>query len=94
MINDQKRKFYITSVDIVHTIGIIVFGGDFMKRINISLEDNVLARTDAFTKKSGLNRSALITVALMTYIEAQEQMPTVQAQLDELKMALEKLTIK
>ena len=65
-----------------------------MKRINVSLEENVLARTDAFSKKSGLNRSSLITVALMTYIEAQEQMPTVQAQLDELKKALDALTVK
>lgn len=65
-----------------------------MKRINVCLDDSVLARTDTFSKKSGLSRSALITVALSAYIDAQEAMPTVQAQLDDLKKALETLTIK
>ena len=62
-----------------------------MKRINVSLGDDVLSRADNFSKKAGLNRSSLITVALTTYIDAQEQLPSVQNQLDELKRALEEL---
>lgn len=62
-----------------------------MKRVNISLDDTVLSRADSFGKKAGLNRSSLITVALNTYIEAQEQLPDVQEQLEELKKALNEL---
>lgn len=62
-----------------------------MKRVNISLDDTVLSRADVFSKKSGLSRSSLITVALNTYIDAQEQLPEVQIQLDELKKALNEL---
>lgn len=62
-----------------------------MKRINVSLDDKVLNRIDTFSKKVGLNRSALITVATTQYIEAQEQLPDVQEQLEELKKALNEL---
>ena len=65
-----------------------------MKRVQISLDDDVLTRMDAFTSKSGLNRSSLITLATMTYIDAQEAMPDIQAQLDELKEAISKLQVK
>lgn len=64
-----------------------------MKRINISLDDNVLTRIDKFSKKAGLNRSALITVATTQYIESQEQLPDVQSQLEELKRALSELQV-
>ena len=62
-----------------------------MKRVNVSLDDTVLSRADMFSKKSGLSRSSLITVALNTYIDTQEQLPDVQFQLDELKKALSEL---
>lgn len=62
-----------------------------MKRVNVSLDDTVLRRADMFSKKSGLSRSSLITVALNTYIDTQEQLPDVQVQLDELKKALSEL---
>ena len=62
-----------------------------MKHVTVSLDDTVLSRADAFSKKAGLNRSSLITVALSTYIDAQEQLPDVQVQLDELKEALKEL---
>ena len=65
-----------------------------MRRFNISMSDSALERIDEFCGKRGLTRSALLTTSALTYIEAQEQMPTVQAQLDELKQALEQLTIK
>ena len=49
---------------------------------------------DTFTREKGLNRSSLITLATMSYIEAQEAMPDLQKQIDELKRAMETLTIK
>lgn len=65
-----------------------------MKRVQISLDDDVLSRMDTFTREKGLNRSSLITLATMSYIEAQEAMPDLQKQIDELKRAMETLTIK
>ena len=62
-----------------------------MKRINVSLGDDVLSRADEFSKKAGLNRSSLITVALTAYIDAQEQLPSVQAQLQQLMEAVGEL---
>lgn len=64
-----------------------------MKRVNISLEENVLSRLDDFSKKSGLNRSALITVAVNQYIDAQEKIPTLQNELDKLKLAFDELKV-
>lgn len=60
-----------------------------MKRINVSLDENVVERVDNFCKKKGVNRSALITIALDSYISAQEKLPELQSQLDELKKALD-----
>lgn len=64
-----------------------------MKRVNISLEENVLSRLDDFSKKSGLNRSALITVAVNSYMDAQEKIPTLQNELDKLKLAFDELKV-
>ncbi len=65
-----------------------------MKRFNISMEDEYLARVDAFCKSKGLSRSALLTMSSMSYIQAQEAIPDLQKQIDELKHAMEQLTIK
>lgn len=65
-----------------------------MKRVQISLEESVLKRMDSFSSEKGLNRSSLITLATMAYIDAQEAMPDLQKQIDELKHAMEQLTIK
>lgn len=65
-----------------------------MKRFNMSMEDASLARVDSFCKSRGLTRSALLTMSAMAYIDAQESMPDLQKQIDELKHALEQLTIK
>ena len=59
-----------------------------MKRFNISMNDDILAMIDDFCSKRGLTRSALLSTSAVTYIEAQEQIPSVQEQLDELKRAL------
>lgn len=65
-----------------------------MRRFNISMGDDTLARIDTFCKSKGLTRSALLTMSAMAYIEAQEAMPDLQKQIDELKQAMEQLTIK
>lgn len=57
-----------------------------MKRVNISISDDVLSRSDAYAKKKGLNRSVLITMALNTYLDAMDELPNVQAQLNDLKV--------
>ena len=65
-----------------------------MRRLNITIDDAICDKIDTFARNHGLTRSALLTTSALTYIEAQNQMPEVQAQLDELKKALEELTIK
>lgn len=57
-----------------------------MKRVNISISDDVLSRSDAYAKKKGINRSVLITMALNTYLDAMDELPKVQAQLNDLKV--------
>lgn len=61
-----------------------------MKRVNISISDDVLSRSDAYAKKKGLNRSVLISMALNTYLDAMDELPNVQAQLNDLKVAFDK----
>lgn len=65
-----------------------------MKRINITMDDVVDERVLRFCKDHNITRSALISTAVISYITAQEMMPSVQKQIDELKIELEKLTIK
>lgn len=60
-----------------------------MKTVNISISEDLLSRTDAYAKKKGLNRSVLITMALNTYLDAMDELPTVQAQLNDLKVAFD-----
>lgn len=65
-----------------------------MRRINITLDDIVDDRAINFCKKHNIKKSALISTALTEYISAQELLPSVQTQLDELKAQLELLAIK
>lgn len=60
-----------------------------MKRqFSISLEEDLIQRTDEFSKTYGLSRSNFIAVALATYMDAKQQVPNIQLQLDELKALL------
>lgn len=45
------------------------------RKLNISLEENLIDRMDDFATKKGLNRSALIAVACAQYMDAAEAMP-------------------
>lgn len=63
-----------------------------MKRINICINEDVNARAIDYCEKNHISKSALIGTALTQYIDAMEMMPTVQAQLDELKARLDELS--
>lgn len=62
-------------------------------RIQVSLDPDLLERIDAFTKKSSINRSALISMACASFIDAQEKMPELQSQIALLNSEIEKLKL-
>ena len=41
-----------------------IFRGDFMARVQISIDDDVLKRVDEFSKKSALSRSAFLSMEI------------------------------
>lgn len=59
------------------------------KRLNISIDEEVIEKMDSFAKKKGLSRSALLTVSVNEYLNAQEKLPEYLAQLDELKKLID-----
>lgn len=62
-----------------------------MQRVNVSFEDNLLARTTAYAKKCGLSRSALVSIALHDYLEAKEKEPELLSLMDEFEKKLKEL---
>lgn len=66
-----------------------------MRRINITIDDVVDDKAKDFCKANNLTKSALISTALSEYISAMEKLPALkaelQAQIDELKVAVEKM---
>lgn len=64
------------------------------RKLNISLSDEVIERLDSFAAARGVPRSSVIALAVNQFIDAQEQLPAVSAQLDELKHLLNDLQIK
>lgn len=62
-----------------------------MQRINISVEDNLLTRLDAYAKKFGYTRSAFIAVAVNDYLFAKEKEPELKAMMEEFNAKLESL---
>lgn len=63
-------------------------------KFNISMKDDLFERFEQFSKDRHVNRSALISIAIQQYMDAVEQLPVVQSQLDEMKNILSKLEIK
>lgn len=49
------------------------------RKLNVSLEENLVDRMDAFAANKGLNRSGLIAVACTQYMDAAEAMPGMNA---------------
>lgn len=62
---------------------------NMQKRLNISIDEEVIEKMDSFAKKKGLSRSALLTVSVNEYLNAQEKLPEYLAQLDELKKLID-----
>lgn len=59
-----------------------------VKRINVSLTEDTLKIIDDFTERTGMSRSQLFNVATRHYIDAQNKIPSLLDQLDELKKYL------
>lgn len=53
-------------------------------RINITIDDQLLARVDAFAQSHGFTRSGLMATAADTYMEAADKAPIARDQLSEL----------
>lgn len=64
------------------------------KKLNISLSDAVVERLNNFAEKKGVSKSSVIAMSLNTYIDAQEQLPVVASQLDELSRMVKDLEMK
>lgn len=68
------------------------------KRLNITLDEDLITRTDKFARNSGITRSALIAVALNEYMDAKNKEPEVSAAVAEfyekLKSIVPNLDIK
>ena len=56
-----------------------IFRGDFLARVQISIDDDVLKRVDEFSKKLALSRSAFLSMAAVDYIEAKEKAPLISS---------------
>lgn len=50
-----------------------------MARIQISIDDDVLRRVDAFAKSFALSRSAFLSMAAVEYINAKENEPLIKS---------------
>lgn len=47
------------------------------KKINITIQEDVLQRVDDFAKHNGMSRSSLLQLGASQYIQAQEAMPSI-----------------
>lgn len=53
-------------------------------KFNVSMDDELFDRLESFSKRAHVSRSALIAMSVNQYIDAQEKIPTLMSQLDEL----------
>lgn len=60
-----------------------------MKKFNVSFDDETFTRVEEFINKNKINRSALLRIAVTTYIDAQEQLPALAKEIDKLRVAVE-----
>lgn len=65
-----------------------------MKRINITLEENLLSQMDEFASERGISRSALIASSARDYMSAVESLPEISKQVNELQLQLANLQKK
>jgi metal-responsive CopG/Arc/MetJ family transcriptional regulator len=60
-------------------------------KTNISMQDDLYDRVNEFCKRRHMSRSGLISQAVQQYMDAVEQIPSLQSQLDELKNVLARI---
>ncbi len=60
-----------------------------MKKFNVSFDEETFERVEKFVQKNKINRSALLRIAVMSYIDAQEQLPALAKEIDKLKDAVQ-----
>lgn len=60
-------------------------------RVQISMPVDILARLDGYVDKTMMARSTIVSEAVRQYLEAMEQLPKMQEQVDELKSLLAEL---
>lgn len=53
-------------------------------KFNVSMDDELFNKFDEFSKNVHVNRSAIISMAVQQYMDAQQKIPTLLSQLDEL----------
>lgn len=54
-------------------------------KFNVSMDDDLFNELEEFGKEMHLNRSAIISLSIQQYMDAQRKIPTLKNQLDELK---------
>lgn len=65
-----------------------------MKRINITLEENLLSQMDEFSSDRGISRSALIASSVRDYMSSVDSLSEISKQVSQLQMQLAKLEKK
>ncbi len=53
-------------------------------KFNVSFDEDVFNRFEEFSNKMGINRSALLSIAIQQYMDAQEKIEPLKSQFDEL----------
>jgi metal-responsive CopG/Arc/MetJ family transcriptional regulator len=61
------------------------------KKFNVSLDDDVFQILDDYCGKVHMSRSAIISLSVQTYIDAQNKIPFLEEQLGELMSKLDDL---
>lgn len=64
------------------------------KRINVTIDEETLARIDLFADMNGMTRSSVLAISANQYIGAMEQLPTLQNQIEELRTLISDLQPK
>ena len=54
------------------------------KKFNVSFDEELFDRLEDFSNKKHVNRSAILAMAVQQYMDAQDKIPTLMTQLDEL----------
>ena len=63
-----------------------------MKRLQISMSDDVVQQIDDFAKGTGLSRSAFLSMAAMDYIKAKKQAPVITKAFADMAILFDKAT--